>query len=174
VEHAEGDLAQLGDDGRLSALWAELPLESDEDGRLRPAADTVLEGLAANAFLSRIMLICAVRVDGDDEQQRALLSDAIYFQYDSGLSSVAEEPAQFDSAYVSVSTEVDPWLDVPLQGGRFLDNRAVASVNRTRLERALRSWEAAMGRPITEVDSNGYPSFVDRYGFRPGGQPDPE
>ena len=34
------------------------------------------------------------------------------------------------------------------------------------------NWEAAMAKPISEVES-AYPDLVDRYGFRSGGEPDP-
>jgi hypothetical protein len=171
VEDAEGNLAEIGEDRRLSNLWTELRLEQDVEGRFRPRPDEAFGDLSDRAGLSRVLLACGVKVEGD-RTEPTLLSEGIYFHYNSGLSPTVGEPVTFDSPYVTVSAEVDPWLDAPYQGGRFVDNRTVADLNRPRLERALRSWEAAMGKPISEVES-AYPDLVDRYGFRSGGEPDP-
>jgi hypothetical protein len=170
VEDAEGDLVEIGEDGRLSNQRPEVPLEQDVEGRFRPGSEAASGDLSKRAGLSRVLLGCGVAAEGD-RKERTLLSDGLYFHYDSGLSSRVGEPLTFDSAHVSVSVEVDPWLDAPLHGGRVLDNRTIASLNRPRLERALRSWEGAVGKPISEVDS-AYPNLVDRYGFRAGNEPD--
>jgi hypothetical protein len=169
IEDAEGDLVEIGEDRQLSNVWAELRLEQDSEGRFRPRLDAASSDLSKRAGLSRVLVACGVRVEGD-RTEPTLLSDALYFHYNSGLSAEDGEPVTFDTPYVMVSADVDPWLDAPWREGRYVDNRTIASLNRPRLERALRSWEAAVGKPISEVDSS-YPEFIDRYGFRPGGWP---
>jgi hypothetical protein len=171
VEHAEGDLVEIEEDYRLSNVRGELPLEQTVEATFRPRSDTAIGVLSNRAGLSSVLLVCSIAVEGD-RAERLVLPDALYFHYNSGLSSRVGQPMSFDSAHVTVTAEVDPWVDAPLQGGRFLDNRTIAALNRPRLERALRNWEAAIGKPIDELDS-AYPDFIDRYGFRPGGEPDP-
>ncbi len=170
VQDAEGNLAEIREDLRLSNLWTELQLEQDLEGRFRPRPDAASGLLSNRAGLSRVLLACGVKVESD-RTEHTLLWEGIYFHFNSGLSATVGEPVTFDPSYVTVSAEVDPWLDAPYHDGRFVDNRTVADLNRPRLERALRSWEAAMGKPISDVES-AYPDLVDRYGFRPGGEPD--
>jgi hypothetical protein len=127
------------------------------------------------AAVVNVMLRCDVLVvqPGPTEPSK-VLPNGLYFHYDSGMTGEIGEQAEFDNAHVTADVEIDPWVDAPLHDGRFLDNRSVAELNRPRLERALRRWEAAVGKPISEVESLPYPSLVDRYGFRPGGEPDPD
>jgi hypothetical protein len=174
VEHAEGTVIDIGEDGRILSVWGEVPLVSQE-GQFRPVPDVESGDLTERGVLSGIMLVCAVTVVQDDAHRLSdTIQDGLYFHYDSGLSGLVGELAQFDSAFARVDVEIEPWVDAPLHGGKFLDNRAAASLNRPRLEQALRRWEAEVGKPISNVTSVVYGAFVDRYGFRPGGQPDPE
>jgi hypothetical protein len=173
MEYAEGTFTEVAEDGRITAVWGEVPLVGHE-GRFRPVADADVGSPSERKILSSIMLVYTVTVihAGPDEDSKPL-SDGLYFHYDSDLSGVVGDLATSNSAFARVDSEVDPWLDAPLHGGRFLDNRGTAAVNRPRLEKALRRWESAMGKPIDHVTSVPYQNYVDRYGFRPGGEPDP-
>lgn len=169
VEYAEGDIAELGDDGRLVALWPEIPLEQVEERRFRPAEGTGVENLAGRAFLSRVMLACGVKLtSAGGDGQSVGMPDGLYVHYQSGLNGLIGEPTDFDPAYVRVDVEVDPWLDATLHDGRVFDNRPTAALNRPRLEDALRRLEERFGRPINYVTSNAFPTLVDRYGFKSG------
>ena len=173
LEYAEGTVTEIGEDGRILSVQGEVQLVWHE-GRFRPAPDAYIGPDAGRAVLSSIMLVYTVTVNqADSEQQLVSVSSGLYFHYDSDLPDVVGQSATSHSAFARVDVEVDPWLDAPLHGGKFLDNRAIAALNRPRLERALRRWEAAMGKPIDNATSVPYQSFIDRYGFRPGGDPDP-
>jgi hypothetical protein len=170
LEYAEGTVTEIGEDRRILSVQGEVPLVWHE-GRFRPAPDADVGPEAGGAVLSSFMLVYTVTVN--QAEQSVPVSSGLYFHYDSDLPDVVGQPATSRSAFARVDVEVDPWLDAPLHGGRFLDNRAIAALNRPRLERALRRWEAAMGKPIDHATSVPYPAFIDRYGFRPGGEPDP-
>jgi len=168
LEWAEGDIVQVGQDGLIKAVWAEIPLEHSGDGRFRPAENAGVGGSEDRTVLSRVMLTCNVTLQLPDGETREL-PDSLHFHYDTGLPSTVGEPAKSKSVSATVGVEVDPWLDAPWNLRGRIDNRSVAALNRPRLEQALRNWEAAIGRPISEVSSVPYPDLVDRYGFQAGG-----
>ncbi len=173
LDYAEGTVVEIGSSGRILSVRGEMPMEMHE-GRFRPTAEIDLDLPAERTVLSSIMLVYTVTViQAGAEQGSVPVSGGLYFHFDSDLPSVVGESATSQSAFARVDVEVDPWLDAPLHGGKFLDNRATAAINRPRLESALRRWEAATGKPIDHVTSVTYAPFIGRYGFRPGGEPDP-
>jgi hypothetical protein len=172
LEWAEGDIVQVGQDGLIDAVSAEIPLEHSGDGRFRPTGSAGVGGSEDRTVLSRVMLTCGVTLQLPDGETREL-PDSLHFHYDTGLPSTVGEPAKSTSASATVGVEVDPWLDAPWNLRARIDNRSVAALNRPRFEQALRKWETAIGKPISEVSSVPYPDLIDRYGFRPGGGPDP-
>ncbi|MDQ6901334.1 MAG: hypothetical protein M3072_17865 [Candidatus Dormibacteraeota bacterium] len=171
VRSAEGVITEIGNDGRIVDVWGEVPLEQLPDRSFGPAIEDAPGGSANQSALTSFTLSCDVLVQ--EERELVTLPNGLDLHYHSGLHTLIGDPVRFGAAYVSVAAEVDPWLDAPLHGGRFLDNRITAALNRPRLERALRRWESAFGRTISEISSVPYPALVDRYGFRPGGEPDP-
>jgi hypothetical protein len=171
VRSADGVITEIGDDGRILDVWGEVPLEHKPDHSFVPLSDDGRGDHSRRSALTSFTLRCDVLVQ--EEGDVATLQNGLYLHYGSGLTTVVGEQVKFGSRYVSAATEVDPWLDAPLHGGRFLDNRITAAINRPRLERALRRWESALGRPISEASSVPYPAFIYPYGFRPGGEPDP-
>ncbi|MBJ7596638.1 MAG: hypothetical protein DLM67_00430 [Candidatus Nephthysia bennettiae] len=173
LEYAEGTLTEIADDGRILSVRSEIPLV-EQDGRFRPAPDAQPAVLTERAVLSSAILTYTVTVrQTDAENNSKTLTGGLFFYYDSGLSGLVGQPAASDGAFARVDVEVDPWLDTPIHGGKFLDNRTIAALNRPRLENALRRWETATGKPIDHQTSVPYPALVDRYGFRAGGEPDP-
>ena len=171
VHSAEGVITEIAEDGSILDVWGEVPLERRDDLSFGPASDGAPGDSSRSLALTSFTLRCDVLVQ--EKGNVATLQNAMYLHYESGLQTVVGEQVRFGSAYVSVAVEVDPWLDAPLHGGRFLDNRITAALNRPRLERALRRWEAALGQQLSEPSSVPYPTFIDRHGFRPGGEPDP-
>jgi hypothetical protein len=79
-----------------------------------------------------------------------------------------EEGARVEDASVRFCVAIDPWLPEardPVTGASR-PNHELAARNAPRLETALRRWEAATGRPITDVTSGMYAGYVAQYGFR--------
>jgi hypothetical protein len=171
LRSAEGVMTEIGDDGRIQRVHGEVALERLAGNTFRPVTDEESGHPASHTALTSLTLRCDVRVQhqGSDAE---ILQNGLYFHYDSGVQTVIGQLVKLDSPFVTVAVEVDPWLDAPLHGGRFLDNRIIAALNRPHLERALRRWEADLGVPISEASSVPYPALIDRYGFRPGGEPD--
>ena len=168
LERAEGDIVEIGEDGRIGAVWAEVLLEHRaDDGRFRPSTTADVPDIGDRRVLSRVVVTCGARLQLPNGRVREL-PDSLHFQYDSDLPSAIGEPAIPRSPTAIVAVEVDPWLDAPWNLRGRVDNRDVAALNRPRLEQALRKWESAVGSSISEVSSVPYPDLVDRYGFRPG------
>jgi hypothetical protein len=145
---AEGVITEIGDDGRILEVWGEVPLEQRPDHSFGSVSEDASGDPSRRSALTSFTLRCDVLVQEEGEVET--LQNGLYLHYDSGLETVVGEQIKFGSAYASAAAEVDPWVDAPLHGGRYLDNRTTAALNRPRLER-----------------------FIDRYGFRPGGEPDP-
>lgn len=170
----DGYVVQLTADGRVLGIEGDVTFELRQGGVFRPRPDTPYGPVKEGSVTGGITVGCSVMVlhPGRDHSI-AEFFNGMYFHYHSGADLLEDDTGMLGPAYVTVSAQADPWLDAPLHDGRFQDNRAIAALNRPRLEEALRRWEAAVGKPISDIWSVSFPNLVYRYGFRPGGTPDP-